>query len=110
MLADNILFHFHKQPLTDKYAVYQHLLDYWSETMQDDFYEISSSGWKAESEVIRLQKKNQKGELKDIVGLEGLEGRLIPSALLCKNILQRSRAVIDELNQQIEQPKPNRKS
>jgi type I restriction enzyme M protein len=105
MLADNILFHFHKQPLTDKYAVYQHLLDYWSETMQDDFYEISSSGWKAESEVIRLQKKNQKGELKDIVGLEGLEGRLIPSALIVQEYFAEEQAVIDELNQQIETAK-----
>ena len=34
--------------LLDRYDVYQHLMTYWSETMQDDSYIISSDGWKAE--------------------------------------------------------------
>jgi type I restriction enzyme M protein len=29
------------------YDVYQHLMDYWAETMQDDVYQIALDGWKA---------------------------------------------------------------
>ena len=35
------------QPLIDPYAVYQHLMDYWAETMQDDVWMIVLEGWKA---------------------------------------------------------------
>jgi type I restriction enzyme M protein len=33
--------------LIDPYGVYQHLMDYWAETMQDDAWMIASDGWKA---------------------------------------------------------------
>lgn len=33
--------------LVDPYDVYQHLMDYWAETMQDDVYLLVSDGWKA---------------------------------------------------------------
>lgn len=33
--------------LIDPYGVYQHLLDYWVETMQDDAWMIVSDGWQA---------------------------------------------------------------
>lgn len=32
-------------PLLDKYDIYQRLMDYWAETMQDDMYLITSEGW-----------------------------------------------------------------
>jgi type I restriction enzyme M protein len=35
-------------PLADPYAIYQHLMDYWEATMQDDLYTIVASGWTAE--------------------------------------------------------------
>ncbi|MFP3803204.1 hypothetical protein, partial [Paraburkholderia sp. SIMBA_027] len=35
-LSENLLAHYQGQPLIDAYAVYQHLMDYWTETMQDD--------------------------------------------------------------------------
>jgi type I restriction enzyme M protein len=36
--------------LIDPYGVYQHLMDYWAETMQDDAWMIASDGWKAVQE------------------------------------------------------------
>ena len=33
--------------LIDPYGVYQHLMDYWAETMQDDAWMIASEGWNA---------------------------------------------------------------
>ena len=40
-VAEDLLLHYEGQPLMYAYAVYQHLLDYWAETMQDDCYLIS---------------------------------------------------------------------
>lgn len=101
-IAENMLSHFSEQLLIDKYAVYQHLLDYWSEIMQDDFYEISINGWEAGNEVSRLQKKSPKGRLKDVAGLDGLEGRLIPPVLIVREYFAKEQAIIDKLNEQIE--------
>jgi type I restriction enzyme M protein len=33
--------------LIDPYGVYQHLMDYWTESLQDDAWMIASDGWKA---------------------------------------------------------------
>ena len=46
-LSENLLDIFRKSPLLDPYDVYQHLMDYWAETMQDDAYMLVSDGWKA---------------------------------------------------------------
>ncbi|MGA8579415.1 MAG: hypothetical protein WB579_12095 [Bryobacteraceae bacterium] len=46
-LSEDLLATFQKAPLLDPYDVYQHLMDYWAETMQDDVYMIVSDGWKA---------------------------------------------------------------
>lgn len=32
--------------LMDKYNVYQHIMNYWNEVMQDDCYVVASDGWK----------------------------------------------------------------
>ena len=37
-IAEDLLATFRQAPLLDAYDVYQHLMDYWAETMQDDAY------------------------------------------------------------------------
>ena len=50
-LSENLLetFRQHAQvsTLIDPYAVYQHLMDYWTETLQDDVWMVATDGWKA---------------------------------------------------------------
>jgi type I restriction enzyme M protein len=46
-LGEDLLVTFQKAELLDPYDVYQHLLDYWAETMQDDAYQLVTEGWKA---------------------------------------------------------------
>src|SRR5260221_11100660 len=41
--------------LIDKYDVYQHLMSYWTDNMQDDIYMIALDGWKANSDLIPPQ-------------------------------------------------------
>jgi type I restriction enzyme M protein len=46
-LSEALLETFRAAPLVDAYDVYQHLMDYWANTMQDDVYQIVQDGWKA---------------------------------------------------------------
>ena len=41
-LAEDLLGHYLGKPLIDPYDIYQHLLDYWAEIMQDDLYLIAA--------------------------------------------------------------------
>lgn len=53
-LSENLLAAFSNIPLVDAYDIYQHLMDYWAETMQDDVYLLVSDGWKAAAAVRQL--------------------------------------------------------
>ena len=52
-ISEDLLQSFANIPLLDKYDIYQHLMSYWSEIMQDDVYQIAAEGWK-EAAQIRL--------------------------------------------------------
>lgn len=58
-VAEDILTAFGKTNLIDKYDIYQHLMAYWAETMQDDMHLIAVDGWKAELEAV----EGKKGEV-----------------------------------------------
>ena len=45
ILSEDLLTRFSDLPLLDTYNVYQRLMDYWDETMQDDLYLIATDGW-----------------------------------------------------------------
>ena len=100
-ISEGILMFYTDKSLLSKYDVYQHLLNYWIETMQDDLYEISLDGWKAGKEVTRLRKesKNNKKEtvLKEVSGFAGLEGRLIPTELIIQVYFEKEQSVIHDL-------------
>ena len=46
-LSEDLLHTFDTVKLIDQYDVYQHLMSYWSDIMQDDAYLITADGWKA---------------------------------------------------------------
>jgi len=46
-LSEDLLETFKKARLLDAYDVYQHLMNYWAATMQDDIYMLVQEGWKA---------------------------------------------------------------
>ncbi len=63
-IAEDLLATFKTAPLLDAYDVYQHLMDYWAETMQDDCYLIADAGWKAGALPREIrQVKNKEGKL-----------------------------------------------
>jgi type I restriction enzyme M protein len=87
--------------LIDKYDIYQHLMSYWAEVMQDDAYIITVDGWTAGNQAIRLQRET-KGKKKEIKGLAGLDGRLIPIPLLIATHFPGKQKGLDELTEKLE--------
>lgn len=62
-LSEDLLARFKPTPLINAYDVYQHLMDYWGETMQDDCYLIANVGWQAGAqprEVVKIKDANGK--------------------------------------------------
>ncbi len=54
-ISEDVLRVFGRDRLIDTYDIYQHLMSYWSETMQDDAYMIALDGWKANSDLVPAQ-------------------------------------------------------
>jgi type I restriction enzyme M protein len=90
-LSECLLAHYGGQPLIDAYDVYQHLMNYWAETMQDDVYIVAADGWKAET--VRVIEKDKKGKEKD----KGWTCDLIPKALIVARYFGEEQATIDQL-------------
>jgi type I restriction enzyme M protein len=62
-IAEDLLATFKNIPLLDAYDVYQHLMDYWDETMKDDCYLIADAGWVEGAkprEIVQVKDKNNK--------------------------------------------------
>jgi type I restriction enzyme M protein len=93
-LSEDLLAHYANKPLIDKYDVYQRLMDYWAETMQDDCYLIAGEGWKAET--YRVIEKDKKGKEKD----KGWACDLVPrdSSFRATSPASRQRWTISVLN------------
>ena len=89
LLAESLLTHYTDKPLIDRYDVYQHLMDYWAQTMQDDAYLIATDGWKAET--YRVTERNKKG--KDID--KGWACDLVPKALVVARYFAKEQAALD---------------
>ena len=95
-LSENLLAHYRDKPLIDAYDVYQHLMDYWDATMQDDCYQIAADGWKAEaSRIIEIDKK---GKQRD----EGWTCDLVPKQLLVARYFAKEQAEIDRVTAELE--------
>ena len=60
LIAEDLLQQYSDKALIDKYDMYQHLMSYWNETMQDDCYIISADAWVAETYRIVVPNKAKK--------------------------------------------------
>jgi type I restriction enzyme M protein len=89
-LSEGLLAHYKGKPLVDAYDVYQHLMDYWAATMQDDCYMIAAEGWEAETYRV-LETKN--GKTKD----KGWACDLVPKEVLVSRYFAKDQAQIDQL-------------
>jgi type I restriction enzyme M protein len=86
--SEQLLAHAEGQPLIDPYAVYQHLMDYWAETMQDDCYLIAADGWVAR--ITRILETDKKGKTRD----KGWTCDLVPKPLIIARYFAKEQAEI----------------
>jgi type I restriction enzyme M protein len=100
-LAEDLLGHYTGQPLLDKYDIYQHLMDYWAQTMQDDLYLIASEGWKATTYRILEDKKNKEGKIVKQVD-KGWACDLVPKHLVVARYFADQQREIDAFQAEIE--------
>lgn len=95
-LSEDLLAHYAGQPLIDTYDVYQHLMDYWADTMQDDCYLIADDGWKAET--YRIVEKDKRGKEKD----KGWACDLVPKSLIAARYFAKEQEAIEQLTAELE--------
>jgi type I restriction enzyme M protein len=103
-LSEDLLATFAKVGLIDPYDVYQHLMDYWATTMQDDVYLIAHAGWMdaAKPRLIVETKEQKAKEVPDFaVGNEKFKSDLIPAALLIARYFAAEEAAIDVLEAEL---------
>jgi type I restriction enzyme M protein len=94
-ISGDLLERYRGKALIDPYDIYQHLMNYWFETMRDDVYMIVEEGWTATLEPVRNSKgKIKKGEF---------TCELIPKELVIGRFFADKKAHIEELKQQQEE-------
>lgn len=118
-LSEDILKVFKDVKLISKYDIYQLLMDYWVETMQDDCYMISFDGWKVGNEprlLIPVKDKNNKNKYKEKHHFEIGKAKkryvadLIPPHLMITKYFQVEQKEIDELQIKLDEATSNLES
>jgi type I restriction enzyme M protein len=107
-IAEDLLATFKAAPLLDAYDLYQHLMDYWAGTMQDDCYLIADAGWQAGAQPREIrQVKNKENKLvwpekEDFKkGKRRFKSDLIPAALLIARYFAAERDAIAALEAEL---------
>ena len=103
-LSESLLETFRGAPLLDPYDVYQHLMDYWASTMQDDAWVIASDGWEAARVVRQLfpaKDKNGKPVYREehdfVFDKKRYKADLIPPALIIARYFAAEQAAIEQM-------------
>jgi type I restriction enzyme M protein len=107
-VAEDLLAAFRQAPLIDAYDVYQHLMDYWAETMQDDAYLIAADGWVkgvTPREIVQVKNKDNKltwPEPHDYLkGKRRFKSDLLPAPILVACYFVAERNAIEALDNQL---------
>ena len=104
-IGEDLLQRYEIAPLLDKYDIYQILMDYWSESLQDDVYAISQDGWQVGSQLRKLvvakgEKLKEEPDL--IINKVKYKAELIPPALIIARYYSDEQAHIDALQAELD--------
>jgi type I restriction enzyme M protein len=107
-IAEELLAAFRAAPLLDPYDIYQHLMDYWAEAMQDDAYLIAADGWVKGAqprEIVQVKNKDNKlawPEAHDYLkGRRRFKSDLAPASILVARYFASERDAIEVLDNQL---------
>jgi len=84
-LSENLLAAFAGKKLIDNYDIYQYLMTYWADAMQDDVHALVDDGWEVGNAVEYTDKKR------------AWEGRIIPKQLLTTVYFAKEQHAIEAL-------------
>ena len=108
-LSEDLLHCFSEAPLLDRYAVYQRLMDYWAEVMQDDVYLIAADGWQeaARPRGVIADKERKIKEEPDLVIGSGKKAKkykldLIPPELVIARFFADEQARLEALQAELD--------
>src|ERR1035441_8844933 len=90
--------------LVDAYDLYQHLMDYWAETMQDDCYLIAGDGWREAAQprlILEDKAKKTKAKPDFSLGKKKYQAELIPPALVIARYYAAAQAEVGALEAQV---------
>ncbi|MCY3723620.1 MAG: class I SAM-dependent DNA methyltransferase [Candidatus Poribacteria bacterium] len=97
-LSEDLLDRFTELPLLDPYDVYQKLMDYWDEVMQDDVYLIAAEGWVEAAKPREVIQDRQVKETPDLViKKKKYKMDLIPPALIVARYFAAEQDAIETL-------------
>ncbi|MFG6102050.1 type I restriction-modification system subunit M [Leptothoe sp. EHU-05/26/07-4] len=105
-LSEDLLHRFTEADLLDRYDIYQLLMDYWEETLQDDVYLLVQDGWAAGNTLRELVVKKKGEKLKEtpdlVIAKKKYKADLIPPALIVSGYFADKQAHIDELQAELD--------
>lgn len=114
-LSEALLTVFSDVPLIDKYDVYQKLMEFWAETMQDDVYAVCFEGYgvgrKIAYEYVTKKKKVNGTTVEEKTDrVKSYDGEIIPKSLLIEHFypdelkaLQKHQGELDGISAQLEE-------
>ncbi|HOR23961.1 MAG TPA: type I restriction-modification system subunit M [Opitutaceae bacterium] len=105
-IAEDLLAAFESAPLLDAYDLFQHLMDYWAATMQDDCYLIAADGWREAAQPrLLVEDKAKKAAAKTkpdfVLGKRKYQTELLPPALIVQRWFAADQAAIDQLETEV---------
>lgn len=102
-LSSALISAFENIKLIDKYDVYEVLLSYWQETMEDDIYVIAADGYDDVRKTVDIMGEYTSGKKKGQERIVGWEGLLLPKDLIEKVYFGTERRYIIEAEAVAEQ-------
>ncbi|EKT64753.1 type I restriction-modification system subunit M [Providencia burhodogranariea] len=104
-IGESLLQSYSQTPLLSKYDIYQILMDYWNDTMQDDVYVLVQDGWSAgkvlrELEVKKGEKLRETPDL--VIGKTKYKAELLPPALIVARYFADEQTTIDTLQSELD--------
>lgn len=108
-LGESLLKAYEPVPLLDKYNIYQLLMNYWANTLQDDIYMLKQDGWEAVSKLrvlVPTKDKNNKNVYNEAHDFEYKKVRyvadLVPPELMIVQYFVGEQAELDNLQAELD--------
>jgi type I restriction enzyme M protein len=93
IISEDILEKFKKIELINHYDVYQNLMAYWEDIMQDDMYLISQNGWDAG--IFPIKDKNDEET--------GWDSELLPKNIIIEKFFEKENKELDEIQSKVDE-------